>query len=99
DHIVRTYRDKDWQQLSDGSVVATERQFDHATGRNLEKRVRMWKNGKREEFSLFLRMYTVVELAAMFRKAGLTLKEMYGSYNADPLTFDLKRYILIAEKN
>ncbi|MDP3795144.1 MAG: class I SAM-dependent methyltransferase [bacterium] len=99
DRVVRTYREKDWQQLSDGSMIITEKQFDHATGRNVEKRVRIWKNGKREEFSLFVRMYTVTELTAMFRKAGLTLKEMYGSYSGDPLTFDSKRYILIAEKN
>lgn len=99
DHIVRTYREKDGQQLSDGSVVVTERKFDHATGRNIEKQIWIWKNGKREEFSLLVRMYTVAELAAMFRKAGLTLKEMYGSHFGDPLTFDSKRYILIAEKN
>lgn len=99
DCIVRTYREKDWQQLSDGTVVITERQFDHATGRNIEKRVRIWKNGKREEFSLPLRMYTVVELTKMLWKAGLTIKEMYGNYNGEPLTFDSKRFILVAEKN
>lgn len=99
DRIVRTFREKDWQQLSDGAIVITEKQFDHATGRNLEKRVRIWKTGKREEFSLIVRMYTVTELVAMFRKAGLTLKEMYGNYNGDPLTFDSKRYILVAEKD
>ena len=99
DRVVRNYRSNHWAKLSDGSVVLTEAEFDHATGRNNEKRTRIGTDGKREEFSLPLRMYTVVELAAMFRKAGLTLKEMYGSYNADPLTFDSKRYILIAEKN
>ncbi len=98
DSIVRTYCGKDWQQLSDGSVIVIKRHFDHATSRNIDQRVRIWKNGKREEFSLFVRMYAVVELAAMFRKAGLMLKEIYGSYRADPLTFDSPRCILIAEK-
>lgn len=98
DHVIRTYREKDWQQLSDGSVVITEKQFDHPTGRNIDRRIRIWNDGRREEFSLFVRMYTVAELASMFRKAGLTLKEMYGNYNAEPLTFDSARYILLAEK-
>lgn len=99
DRIVRTYRAKDWQQLSDGSMIISEKQFDHTTGRNNEKRTWIWPNGKRETFSLFVRMYTVVELVAMFGKAGLTLKETYGSYTGDPLTFDSSRYILVAEKN
>lgn len=99
DFIVRDYCGKDWQQLSDGSAIITERRFDHATGRNYDHRVRIWKNGKREEFSLFVRMYTVVELAAMLRKAGLMLQEVYGSYRAEPLTFDSPRCILIAQKN
>lgn len=99
DRIARTYREKDWQELSDDSVVITERKFDHATGRNIERRMRIWKNGKREEFTLNLRMYAVVELVAMLRKAGFSLKKMFGNYTGDPLTFDSKRYILIVEKN
>jgi SAM-dependent methyltransferase len=98
DNVIRNYREKEWQELSDGSVVITEKQFDHATGRNFDRRVRIWNDGRREEFSLFVRMYTVAELVSMFRKAVLTLKEMYGNYNAEPLTFDSRRYILIAEK-
>lgn len=99
DRIVHTYRERGWQQLSDGSVFITKRQFDHPTGRSLEKRMRIWRNGKREEFSLSIRMYTVLELTAMFCKAGLALKEMYGNYNSGPLTFDSKRCILVAEKS
>jgi SAM-dependent methyltransferase len=98
DYVVRHYQEADWLQLPDGSIVAAEKKFDHATGRNIEKVIRLWRDGRREEFLLFLRMYTVAELAAMFRKAGLTLKEMYGNYKGDPITFDSQRYILIAEK-
>lgn len=101
DYIARTYREKvkDWQQFSDGSAVLVERQFDLATGRSVQKRIRILKNGKRKEFLLFFRMYAAAELDVMFRKAGLTLKQRYGSFNADPLTPDSTRHILIAEKS
>lgn len=98
DRVVRNYRPNHWAKLSDGSVVLTEAEFDHTTGRNNEKRTRIDVNGKREEFSLPLRMYTVAELVKMFRKAGLTVKETYGNYAGEPLTFDSKRFILVAEK-
>lgn len=98
ERVIRTYHEKDWQQLSDGSIVITEKKFDQAAGRNVERRIRIWKNGKHEEFMLFIRMYTIAELVKMLRRAGLILKEMYGDYNGGPITFDSKRYILIAEK-
>lgn len=98
DRVVRNYRPNHWAKLSDSSVVLTEAEFDHTTGRNNEKRTRIDVDGKREEFSLPLRMYTVVELVKMFRKAGFVLKETYGNYGGEPLTFDSKRFILVAEK-
>lgn len=76
-----------------------ERQFDRATGRNLQRRIRIRKDGHREEFSLFIRVYTVEELAGMLRKAGLTIKKMYGSHNADPLSADSLRCIVVADKS
>jgi ubiquinone/menaquinone biosynthesis C-methylase UbiE len=99
DGIIRIYREKDWQRVSDGSIVIVDRQFDQATGRNIEKQVWIWNNGKREEFSIIVRMYTVSELAAMFRRAGLALYETYGSYGGDSLTLDSKRSILFSKKN
>ena len=44
-------------------------------------------------------MYTVAEIVKMLREAGLMLKETYGDYNGQPLTFDSSRAILIAEKS
>lgn len=99
DRIVRTYREKDWRELPDGSVILNERKFDHSTGRNNERRIRIWRDREREEFSLSVRMYTVVEFAAMFRKAGLNLKEIYGSYGGESFTFNSRRAILVAEKD
>ncbi len=98
DRVIRTYREKDWRQLSDGSIITSERQFEHATGRNVERRVAIHKDGGREEFLIIVRMYTVVELIAMLRRDGLIVKETYGDYNGEPLTLDSRRYILDCPK-
>lgn len=98
DRFIRAYQERTWKQLPDGSIILSEHDFDHTTGRNIERRTRIWANGKRENVSHFVRMYTVPELTSMFHEAGLVSKEMYGDFDASPITFHSKRYIFIAEK-
>ena len=98
DRVVRQYKPKDWNELPDGSIVIVEKEFDHLTGRNVEKRVRIWKGGKREETFLSLRMYTVAELTRMMAKAGLEVIELYGDYHGNPLSFESSRFILVSQK-
>jgi SAM-dependent methyltransferase len=99
DRFLKNYQERTWKNLSDGSIIVSEHNFDHATGYNFEKRIRIWKNGKREEVSHFVRMYTVPELIRMLSIARLSAKEMYGDFNANPITLHSKRYIIIAEKS
>lgn len=99
DHLVRVYREKVWDELPDGSIVVSARSFDHLTGRKLERRVRIGKRGERQEVKLSVRMYTITELATMLRTVGLHVQDVYGSYSGELLTFDSKRYILIAHKD
>ncbi len=99
DRVVQNYISNYWMKHSDGSILLTEAKFDHVTGRNNERRTRIDVDGNREDFLLPLRMYTVVELVKMLCKAGLILKETYGNYNGESLTFDSNRFILVAEKD
>lgn len=98
DWMVRNFLERSWQELSDGSVILTERNFDHVSGRNLETRTRISRTGKRETLDLPLRIYTAVELARMFQLVGLRVLEMYGDYKGKPLTFDSNRCIILAQK-
>jgi SAM-dependent methyltransferase len=98
ERVIRFYRDNDWRRLEDGSVALTEGKFDVVTGRNYERRLRIWQDGTREEFSIVVRMYTLTELIALCTMAGLKFKEVYGSYKGEPLGLDSPRCILIAEK-
>jgi len=96
DKIIQNYLKRDWLQLSDGSLVLINRQFDHVNGYNIERRT--WI-GNQKEVSLPLRMYTIPELKAMLCNAGLALEEVYGSYDGDSFTFNSNRCILVAKKN
>lgn len=98
DRIMRQYRENHWVKLEDGSVVLTEAKFDFVRGRNNEHRTRIWKNGKRNEFDIFLRMFTLPELIAMCEKAGLHYEKSYGDYTGEEVSLTSKRYILVARK-
>jgi SAM-dependent methyltransferase len=45
ERVIRLYRDNYWRGLEDGSAALTEGKFDFVTGRNYERRVRIWKDG------------------------------------------------------
>lgn len=98
ERLMRVHQSRDWKEFPDGSIELYERSYDFATGYHPERRIRIWKNNKREERVLTLRLYTLVELIAMCKNTGLQFKEAYGNFNGEPLGLDSKRCIIIAEK-
>lgn len=98
DRIMRTYREKDWTELPNHSILLSERGFNMITGRNEERRMIISKNGKRKIFNPGIRMYTLSELITMCRNAGLKFIEVYGDYDGSSINLDSKRCILIVKK-
>jgi SAM-dependent methyltransferase len=96
--IMRNYRSNDWRELPNGAIILMQRNFDLATGRNHEKRIRISPDGKREEVTMVVRMYTVVELIKMCEAAGLQIQDICGGYNIEPLTIESKFIVLRAKK-
>jgi len=99
ERIVRIYGKKDWLDSADGTMIITERSFDLVKGRNQEKRIRIYKDGKRQVSNMAIRMYTLPELISMCKKAGLQFVSVFGEYSGEELTLDSKRCILITKKS
>jgi SAM-dependent methyltransferase len=98
DHLLRTYRARDWHELPDGGVVCSEKTFDVTTGRNIDRRIRISADGRREAFTMALRIYSLPELEGMLRESGLRPIASYGDFDGRPVSLDSRRYILCAEK-
>lgn len=96
--IMRNYRSNDWRSLPSGATMLMQRNFDLTTGKNHERRIRIFPDGKKEEVTMVVRMYTVVELIRMCEVAGLQIQDVCGGYNAEPLTIDSKFIVLRAKK-
>jgi SAM-dependent methyltransferase len=98
DWIIRRYLSKDYKYLEDGSLLLMERTYNHISGYHLETRKIYAANGTFKEYKVALRFYTVPELIAMFKHAGLEVIETYGDFDFSPVSFSSPNYILIGEK-
>ncbi len=98
DRIMREFRESDWSELRDQSVVLIKRKFDFTTSRMNERRLRIWKDGKRRDLSFPLRMYSLHELIRMTETAGLTYEKSFGNNDSSPPDFTSMRCVLVTRK-
>ncbi len=71
--------------------------FDSVTGCLSNRRI-IIRNGKRKDKPFLVRVYNPTEIRDLLMKAGFNIYRMYGDWQANPLTSDSKRMIIIAKK-
>ncbi|MBI1930327.1 class I SAM-dependent methyltransferase [Candidatus Poribacteria bacterium] len=96
--ILRNFRLQEWQELSEGRFVLTQRRYDVLTGRNEDYRVYIAPDGRNREVRLTVRMYLYPELAKMLNRAGLVPVQVFGDYDGSQYEWDSRRMIILAEK-
>jgi ubiquinone/menaquinone biosynthesis C-methylase UbiE len=96
--ILHPYQPKRIIKARNGSTLIIEKNFDLINSRSNERRILIFKNRKRREFYLSIRIFTLTELISMARKAKLIFKKVYGDYRGNPFNFHSERCILITQK-
>ena len=96
--IVRDFLAQSWEELPDGTVVLTQRNYNLLTGNNEELRAYIAPDGRGREVRLTCRMYFYPELAKMLNHADLTPIQVLGNYDGSEYTWDSRRMIVLAEK-
>lgn len=96
DYIVRHFVPEEWHE-SERGLVCEKRRFDATDGTVSTKRV-VVSGGERREYHRVLRMYTLIELAALFKAAELRPERWYGGYDGSRFGPESKRMIAIAER-
>ena len=96
--IVRDFLAQSWEELPDGTVVLTQRDYNLLTGNNEELRAYIAPDGSKREVRLTCRMYFYPELAKMLNHADLTPIQVLGDYDSSEYTWDSRRMIVLAEK-
>lgn len=98
DRVVSGFREADWYELDDGTVVWVRRHFDAVRG--LLTSVDRWRgpDGHEEERYHRMRVYTATELDGMLRSAGLVPTAWYGSINLHAFSAEAPRMIVVARR-
>jgi SAM-dependent methyltransferase len=98
--LARGFRPREWQAFEDGTALLEERDYDPLTGRIAGVWTFVRPDGRRTELRHSLRVYTPVELARMFRVAGLAVEGAWGGFDGSPLGLESEghRVVLLGRK-
>lgn len=72
--------------------------FNLLTGAQFISQIRVYPDGHTETLTLTRFHYTLAELARLLQNVGLTVTDVYGSWQLDPYTAESPRTLLIARK-
>ncbi len=81
----------------EGNMMIDRMSFDSLQGRWHNRRV-VFREGVRKDKPFSIRLYNPSEIQAMLNQAGLTLEHIYGNWDAQELTSDSRRLVVIARK-
>jgi len=95
--LARIFRQRDWQEIPDGTLVLEERRLTDDWSR-LELRWIIIRDDRRREHRFFLRLYSAAELTALLRQAGFAEARACGSMKGGPYDEQAERLILVARK-
>jgi hypothetical protein len=56
------------------------------------------RGGIRKDKPFFIRLYNPHEIKALLNEAGLQVEHIYGGFDAQPLSSETKRMVIIAKK-
>ena len=96
--IIRDLLVQSWDELSDGTVVLTQRDYNLLTGNNEERRTYIAPDGSKREVDLTWRMYFYPEFVKMLNHAGLAPIQVFGNFDDSEYTLDSRRMIVLAER-
>ena len=96
--IIRNFLPQSWDELSDGTVALTKRDYNLLTGNVEELRTYIAPDGSKREVRLIWRSYIYPELAKMLNCAGLAPIQVFGNFDGSEFAWDSNRMIVLAEK-
>jgi SAM-dependent methyltransferase len=80
-----------------GNLMIDRHVFDSLTGRLYNRRI-VIREGVRRDKPFFIRMYNASEIRSLVEQAGMQIANIYADWDANSLTSDSRRLIIIAQK-
>ena len=97
ERIASIFESHTWHREPDGTIILEERWLEDDFSW-IENRWTMIRKGRMKTFRVAHRLYTAVELAALFRQAGFTRIKAFGSLGGAPYDQLAQRLVMVARK-
>ncbi len=98
--VVLNYIQKDWHKGQDGTTYLEYRELDLTTSRNHVTFTALTPEGSAREIGgHHIRLYTLTEMIALLRAAGLSFEQVLGSFDSEPYSLTSRRMIVLARKD
>lgn len=96
--VARYVTPRDWYcEKKTGRIIVKER----VVTKNWEKIDLRWivfDGDKREDFQIFVRLYSAIELQSLLVQSGFSNVKIYGDYSGKNYDYDAKRLVLVGNK-
>lgn len=81
----------------ESNLMIDRHTFDMATGRLHNRRI-VIRDGVRRDKPFFVRLYNATEIRDLLLQAGLEVEKIYGGWDAQPLSPESRRMVIISRK-
>ncbi len=96
--VIRNFRERDWTERDDGTLLLNERSLDLIGSRNYVHMTVIETDGSRRDYQHIFRFYTMTEMAAMLQRSGLAVRKVWGGFDGQEYGLDSRRMIVLSEK-
>jgi SAM-dependent methyltransferase len=97
DYYLKHFTDRDWHRRADGRLVILRREFDYVRSRT-DTYFEKLSPGEPENWSSSWRAYTLAEMVALLKSAGLVLTGAFGDWKQSKYSVDTPRMVLVSKK-
>lgn len=94
--LARIYQPRDWMEKND--TIMMEERIPSPNWSHMDMRWILFRDGRKEEFKLRLRLFSAVELAGLLTSVGFSKVESFGDLDGGPYDSKAKRLITVATK-
>ncbi len=95
--LARKFRERDWYELPDGSMMIEERKV-HPGWEWMEARWIHVGEGVRREATITHRLYSAVELRDLLMRSGADSVEVFGALDGSPYDHEARRLTIVARR-
>ena len=94
--LARVFQERRWQE-EDGVIVLEEAKLAEDWS-SIDNRWIILKDGRRDEYRFWLRLYSAVELCELLKVCGFCRVDVYGDLSGSLYDHNAKRLVVVAHK-